>query len=87
MAAGLPLLGVDALAVPELILDDVNGYLVKPKNPKQMAEAMLKLTESMERNRRFGEKSLELAEIHDLPNCAKKLERVYEELIESTKKK
>jgi len=86
MAAGLPVIGVDALAVPELVHNDKNGYLVEPGNAKQMAEAMLKLTESAKRNKAFGEKSLEYAEVHDLPNCAAKLEKVYKELIKSTKK-
>lgn len=85
MAAGLPIIGVDALAVPELVHDGENGYLVEPKNPKQMAEAMLRLTESPTRNKQFGQKSLEMAEVHDLPNCAAKLERVYADLIASTK--
>jgi glycosyltransferase involved in cell wall biosynthesis len=87
MAAGLPVIGVDALAVPELVHNEVNGYLVEPRNPEQMAEAMLKLTESAKRNKEFGEKSLEMAEVHDLPNCAAKLERVYEDLIASKKTK
>lgn len=87
MAAGLPVIGVDALAVPELVHNEVNGYLVEPGNVKQMAEAMIKLTESAKRNKQFGEKSLEMAEVHDLPNCAAKLERVYEELIASKKAK
>lgn len=86
MAAGLPVLGVDALAVPDLVHDGKNGYLVEPHNYKQMAEAMLKLVEDKSRNKRFGEKSLEYAEVHDLPNCVAKLEGVYEELIKSTKK-
>jgi len=86
MSAGLPVLGVDALAVPDLIHDNKNGYLVEPHNYKQMAEAMLKLTESPERNKRFGQASLKYAEVHDIPNCVAKLERVYEDLIAATKK-
>lgn len=85
MAAGLPVLGVNALAVPDLIHDGKNGYLVEPHNYKQMAEAMLKLVEDKAKNKRFGEKSLEYAEVHDLPNCVAKLESVYRELIDSTK--
>jgi len=86
MAAGLPIIGVDALAVPELVHDGKNGYLVEPHSYKQMAEAMLRLTESVERNKRFGQASLEYAEIHDIPNCVAKLEGVYADLIVSTKK-
>jgi len=87
MAAGLPVLGVDALAVPELIHDDKNGYLVEPHNYTQMAEAMIKLTESAERNKRFGEQSVEYASVHDISKCVAKLEDVYMSLIESTKER
>jgi glycosyltransferase involved in cell wall biosynthesis len=85
MSAGLPVLGVDALAVPDLIHNGKNGYLVEPKNYKQMAEAMLKLNESKERNKQFGQASLAYAEVHDIPNCVAKLERTYADLIASTK--
>ncbi len=81
MAAGLPVLGVDALAVPELVHDEQNGYLVKPRDPKEMAEAMLKLTESAARNKKFGQKSLEFAEVHDISNCVTKLESAYKKLL------
>jgi len=81
MSAGLPVLGVNALAVPELIHDGKNGYLVEPANPKKLAEGMLKLSESAKRNKEFGQKSLEYAEVHDLPNCCSKLESVYSDLL------
>ncbi len=81
MAAGLPVIGVDALAVPELVHNEKNGYLVKSGNPKEMAEAMLKLSESAARNKKFGQKSLEYAEVHNIPNCVAKLEAAYKDLL------
>jgi len=81
MAAGLPVIGVDALAVPELVYDNKNGYLVEPKNPKAMAEAMIKMTENKVKNEKFGAYSLKIAETHDLPHCSEKLENIYSELI------
>ncbi len=87
MAAGLPVIGVNALAVPELVHDGENGYLVEPHNYKQMAEAMLKLTESASRNREFGNKSSEYAEVHNVTHCAEKLESVYGNLLAGKYKK
>ncbi len=81
MAAGLPVIGVDALAVPEYVKNNKNGYLVKPGDIKAMAEAILRLTESPERNERFGKTGLKLASKHDLPACAEKLERVYADVL------
>ncbi len=81
MAAGLPVLGVDALAVPELVINNKNGYLTKPGDTKGMAVAMLKLVTDSGRNKKFGQFSLEIAETHDLTHCAEKLENIYSELI------
>lgn len=84
MAAGLPVIGVDALAVPELVHDNRNGYLVEPIDYQAMSRAMLKLTRDPKRNEAFGQHSLRIAETHDLPHCARKLEKIYAELLAGT---
>lgn len=83
MAAGLPVLGVNALAIPDVVKDGVNGYVVDPGDCGRMAEAMLLLMEDPERNREFGARSLEIAAEHDLPQCARRLESIYAGLMES----
>ncbi len=81
MSAGLPILGVDALAIPECVTDGKNGYLVAPGDIEAMADAMVKLTESAERNRRFGEASLEIAHSHDVALCGERLEAIYRAVV------
>jgi glycosyltransferase involved in cell wall biosynthesis len=43
MATGKPLVGTSVGGIPLLIDDSITGYLVKPKNPREIAEAILKL--------------------------------------------
>jgi len=83
MAAGLPVLGVNALAVPDIVKDGANGYVVDPGDSGGMAEAMLRLAEDPLRNARFGARSLEIAATHDLPLCVKRLEGIYARLLKT----
>jgi glycosyltransferase involved in cell wall biosynthesis len=43
LACELPIVGTDVGAMPELIKEGVNGYLVPPSDPKALASAMTKL--------------------------------------------
>jgi len=78
MASGLPVLGVNKLAVPEVIHDKKNGYISKPFNPQGMAKNMLKIIESEERLRTFGKKSLVIARSHEIYKCKDRLAHFYE---------
>ncbi len=39
MAAGLPIVGVRALAIPELVIDGRDGLLVEPGDERALADA------------------------------------------------
>lgn len=43
MAAGLPVIATDVGGIPEIIEDGVNGILVKPKEPKEIVQAIIKI--------------------------------------------
>jgi glycosyltransferase involved in cell wall biosynthesis len=57
MASGLPLVGTRVGGVPELIEPEANGFLVRPRDPRGLADALLSLMRDPERARRFGEES------------------------------
>lgn len=80
MASGLPVLGVDKLAIPEVVVDDKNGYLSRPFDSEEMAKNMLKLLESSKRLEKFGKGSLEIAKSHEIKKCKDKLIGIYEEV-------
>jgi glycosyltransferase involved in cell wall biosynthesis len=64
VATGLPVVAADALALPELVHDGVNGFLVPPRDPKAMAEAVLDILGDAELSRRMGLASLSIARDH-----------------------
>ena len=55
MAHKLPVVATNIGAIPELIIDGKNGYLVEPDNPQQLAEKLIESIESPERCKAFGE--------------------------------
>ena len=77
LASGLPAVGVDAYAVPELIHHEKNGYITQPYDPQALAQSMLKIASDADGYRKFSEQSLQIASLHDLGMCARELEKVY----------
>ncbi len=43
LSFGLPIVASDVAAIPEMVEDGINALLVKPKNPRALAEAIRKL--------------------------------------------
>jgi len=55
MAQKCPVVATNIGAIPDFIHEGKNGYLVNPKNPVELSEALIKLLDSPERSRIFGE--------------------------------
>ena len=62
MSFGLPLVGTDIGAVPDFIVSDWNGYLVPPRDPPHLAEALSKLLDDPDLRATFGARSKSLAQ-------------------------
>ena len=82
MSAGLPVLGVKALAVPEAIKHGVNGYLSKPADAKGLAKNMLQIIQQPTKLKALGQASLEMAKSHDANVCKEKLLAIYQKVAE-----
>ncbi len=54
MATGLPLVGTRVGGIPTIIEDDVTGFLVEPRDPDAMAQALDRLIADGELRRRMG---------------------------------
>ncbi len=61
MAMGKPVIGTAVGGVVEVIQDGLNGYLVQPDNPPQLAEAILKVLLDKEGAARMGREGREIA--------------------------
>lgn len=77
MASGLPVIGVDALAIPEAVIDSVNGFVVRPGDHRAIAEKFKVLLENQELREAMGKESVKLAGNHNLELAAEKLENQY----------
>ncbi len=79
MACGLGVIGVKKYALPDLIKDGSNGYLVKPGNYKSMADKMKLMLTSSGLAEKMGREARRTAEKHNVEVMARKLLGLYEE--------
>jgi glycosyltransferase involved in cell wall biosynthesis len=54
-AAAIPIVATSVGALPEIIREGENGFLVEPKNPEQLAEKILLLLGNSELRNKFSE--------------------------------
>jgi glycosyltransferase involved in cell wall biosynthesis len=60
MAASLPVISTNQGAIVESVLDGVNGFIVEPKHPEQIASKLKLLIEDIELRKKMGAASREL---------------------------
>jgi glycosyltransferase involved in cell wall biosynthesis len=87
MACGLPCVGVNSFALPELIQNDVNGYTVEPGDFNTIAEKTMDILNDVEKFKKFSRNSIQIAKQHDIYESVKKLEAIYLQVIEDFYKK
>lgn len=81
MASGLPVIGADAGAVPELVRDGRNGFLFAPGSSMELARRMEELTGDGNMRKSMGRKSLDLVKRHSLENVCRKITGLYREAL------
>ena len=81
MASGLPVLLANAVALPELVTQGVNGYLFRPGDPVDAAHYMQLLADQPERWPEMGRAGVERAQVHGLENTLSQYEQLYEKLL------
>jgi len=81
MACGRPVLAADAVALPELVTENVNGLLFHPGNVEDAARCMEWFANHPERWLGMGKASLEKVQAHRLTNIISQYETLYEKLL------
>jgi len=81
MACGLPVLGLNAVAIPELVEDGVSGYIFE-KNIKDLANKIIKILEDKERLKKMRQASLKIIKEHDFNKTIEKFENLYKKAID-----
>ncbi len=74
MASGLPVVAARAKALPDFIIDEENGYLFDPGNPRELAEKLIKAIE----DKKVVEKGMEFVKNFSIEKMAEKLVDLYE---------
>lgn len=81
MACGRPVILANALALPELVRDGVNGYLFKPGDINDLARRINSMADHPERWDEMGMASREIAVEHNLEDVIRKFESLYVRLL------
>ena len=80
MASGLPVVAVKATCIPELVQEDVNGYLSQPGELEQMSAQVLRILMSPDRAKEMGRVSRALAQEHSIDRSIENHEVLYQSL-------
>ena len=81
MACGRPVLMANAVALPELVTEGMNGYLFRPGDYQDAARCMALLADHPERWPAMGLVSQEKARYHGMENTIKQYESIYTALL------
>ncbi len=81
MASGLPVVAVNAMALPELVHDGENGYLFSDGDSQMLAEKVVAILSNQAMRAQMSQKSLEIIKDHDINKVIEKYESIYNGII------
>lgn len=81
MACGLPIIGAKALAIPELVKNNFNGFLVDKRNPKDILEKLNHIFENKKLSVNFSKNSVQFAKRYAKSKVFQKLENIYNSIL------
>ncbi len=80
IASGLPVVGVDSYALPELIHHEKNGFIAPPFDAVKIAEYSVAILKNESLARKFSQASIEIASHHDLDYTTSLMEDLYKKI-------
>ena len=88
MAAGLPVVALNAPGVREVVCDDENGYLLPATaTPQEFADALLRLCAERPRREKLGHGAQATAKQFSREHCAARVIAFYEEIRRATRRR
>ena len=81
MASGLPIVASNVTGVSEIIKDKINGFLVKPKNSKEIAEKVSIILKNKNLQSRFRKNNLKEVKKYSWKKTGNQLEKVYKQIL------
>ena len=80
MACGLPVIATSVQGSEEVVQDGVNGFLVRPRDPAKLGQALVKLINDPNYARRMGEQARIMSKKYDWSKIAASYLATYEKL-------
>jgi glycosyltransferase involved in cell wall biosynthesis len=77
MASGLPIVTTKIRGLPEIVKDGINGFLVEPENPGEIAENVIYLLKNTEIAHTISENNKKDVEQYAWENVVKEIESTY----------
>jgi len=81
LATGLPVVAADAVALPEIVKDGVNGYLVPPGDPRAVADAIVRVLSDPEHAAAMAQEGLAIVQSHAEEHTFDLYEELYRSLL------
>lgn len=76
-ASGIPIVAINATCIPEIVLHNVNGYLVAPNQTQQMADRLLQLIRDPIAAREMGQAGRIIALRHSIEKSMDAYEKLF----------
>ena len=86
MGCSRPVLAADAVALPELVTEDLNGMLFKPGDVADAARCMQWFADHPQRWSAMGAASLAKVQAHSVENIVHQYESLYENVLAGSQK-
>jgi glycosyltransferase involved in cell wall biosynthesis len=80
MALRVPVVATNTGGIPELIENNVNGFLAEPQNPASLSEALEVCIRSVPIRPQIVQKGLEKAKQFDISHTINRMESIYKEM-------
>ncbi|MBW2977024.1 glycosyltransferase [Candidatus Woesearchaeota archaeon] len=81
MSSGLPVIGVNKFAIPDIVRDRHNGLIVQPSDIKGLKASMEALIKNPRLVKAFGKNAVNSAKSHDINKTTKLLEEAYKKIL------
>lgn len=82
MASGLPVVATGVGGVPEIVVDNVTGFLVPPRQPEALSNAILRLVRDPDLRNRMGQAGRQRVQEHfSVDRMVMETEALYERLL------
>jgi glycosyltransferase involved in cell wall biosynthesis len=83
MASGKPIVATNSGGTPEIVKDGVNGFLIEPENPKELADKIAFLINNITTAKKMGETGRKtIEENFSIEKNVHQIEKIYLELIQ-----